>query len=158
MEEKIKFPKDDFIFGVNYLFQKWEALQLTIENETAGEETLDLIEDFKNKIISWLLEDDQVTGQELEKYMEDVLIEDIGVEFEDGSITEISAWIVKLYSALSKTGESVLIKQARKEEKEKQEKEKERLEKLEKKMDIIEEIIEDEDDGWETVKSKNKKK
>ena len=78
---------------MNFLFSKWEALNLTLENETAGEATKELIDDFRCKLLDWFFYDD-VDSYDLEKYMTEVIVDDIGIEFEDGSITEIAVGLV----------------------------------------------------------------
>lgn len=152
--------KADFEIGLNFLFSKWEALNLTLEYETAGEATKELIDDFRRQLLDWFFDDD-VDSYDLEKWMTEVIVEDIGIEFEDGSITEIAVGLCKLQSTLKKTGKSVIIDLAKKEaaelkkreeDKQKQQDLKRIDEKVKDEMDLVEE-----DDGWEEVKPKNRK-
>jgi hypothetical protein len=120
------------------------------------------VTDFKEKLIDWML-DEEVYPEDLVKYMEEVIVEDIGVEFEDGSILETATSMTKLWSGLNKTGRSAIVEMAKKEEIELAKLEKEKLERREKKKLELEmksdDIMEnEEEDGWETVKPKNKNK
>jgi hypothetical protein len=84
--------------GLDAIFDRWTAINLAIEHQMLGETTKEDFDDLKEKLKKWVGQDgDVVKANEVQQYIEDVILEDLGLEVQDGSIAEVSVAIMKLY-------------------------------------------------------------
>ncbi|KAL0482608.1 pre-rRNA-processing protein [Acrasis kona] len=162
-----------FNAGVDAMFKRWTAINIAIENQLLGPSTEEDFTTLKENLKKWIAQDGFVTSDnEIKTYMEDVILEDLGLEVQDGSIAEVSVRIVKLFKecsesnykevdrlihlastgareGLSRSYKQKLAKEQANNQKQNQENDDEMQD-----GDKMQDDEEPEDDGWTTVKKK----
>ena len=57
IEEKIKFPEEDFILCVKFLFSEWDTINLLrIHHHEENEDVDELLDDLEKNLIDWILD------------------------------------------------------------------------------------------------------
>jgi hypothetical protein len=89
--------------GADAIFHRWTAINLAIEHEMLGETTKEDFESLKENLKKWIVQDGGVIKvPDVQQYTEEVIIEDLGLEIQDGSIAEVSVALMKLYGECAK--------------------------------------------------------
>lgn len=84
--------------GVDAIFKRWTAINLAIEHQMLGDSTEQDFLDLKENLKKWISQDgDVIKAPEVQQYIEDVILEDLGLEVQDGSIAEVSVALMKLF-------------------------------------------------------------
>ncbi|KAL9655284.1 hypothetical protein ABK040_009057 [Willaertia magna] len=92
-----------FLFseGFEGLFKLWHGIQLAKKHEACGDDTIDLINEFQDKLKEWItIDGDLLQYDEIENYINDVLSEDLGIDILDGSINEFSKNVLNLFKEI----------------------------------------------------------
>ena len=96
--ELTEHQEDMFRKGMNVVFANWSVIRLIIENEACGHDTKEVVEDFRDRLASWLVDEGLLglTPQDVQEYMSEVFAEDLGVDVEDGSVTEVAKMLLDM--------------------------------------------------------------
>lgn len=105
--------KKNFVEGVDLIFSRWTALQLSIQMDWGGHDTAGKAEGFKESLVEYF----EREGKTLEpEYVEDALLETMATEFgvvlEDQSEREVAKALWTLYGQ-SIIGQTELLESLR---------------------------------------------
>jgi len=88
-----------FSQGIDSIFNRWAALTLAKQHHASGDDTEDLLNEFRDNVRDWVANDgDQLEYDEIVQYMTDVLTEDLGIDVLDGSIPSVSKHILLVFN------------------------------------------------------------
>jgi len=95
---------DMFRKGSAVIFANWSVIRLTIENEACGHDTKEMVDDFRDRLTEWLIDEGLLglTAQDVQEYMSEVFAEDLGVDVEDGSVMEVAKMLLDMLSKCHK--------------------------------------------------------
>lgn len=97
-EQRMQFER-----GAMMMLTRWDILQLVLQHEMAGDDTVDMVDELVQNLVTWLQDDgteeeahEELTVGEVERYITEVLTEDMGIDIEHPSIAQIARDLLQM--------------------------------------------------------------
>ncbi len=101
--------RNNFVRGVELIFSRWTALQLAVQNEWGGHDSLEKAKWFEEIIVTHFgREGMKLAVDDVEDYIAQVMTNEFNVEIEDGSLRSIATSLRSLFHECIR-GESKML-------------------------------------------------
>lgn len=100
-----------FSTAVDAILRNWVALQLTINH--SGTNGLQFNSWLKESLVNWFKENENLEIQEVEGFLEDIIVTEFNVEIDDGSYSEVAGLICRFFTICSSQPEDQVLNQLR---------------------------------------------